>query len=57
MRSMDLFLPSVADQLNLRFLNITHCALPYYTGSFHLYSRYTSGEVHMLEPGGYATKT
>ena len=43
MRSIDLFLPSVADNLNLKFLDITHCALPYYTGSFHLYSWYNLG--------------
>ena len=43
MRSVDLFLPSVADNLNLKFLDITHCALPYYTGSFHLYSWYNLG--------------
>ena len=52
MIALDSFCPLWPTILN-QFLNHAHCAQPTTLGSF---PTYTSGEVLMLEPGGFATK-
>ena len=52
MIALDSFCPLWPTNTN-QFLNHAHCAQPTTLGSF---PTYTSGEVLMLEPGGYATK-
>ena len=50
--TLDSFCPPWPTILN-QFLNHANCAQPTTLGSF---PTYTSGEVLMLEPGGFATK-